>query len=129
VKALAAALMLLPGAATADDVLRLVLGETVIAVSPPHVVARPDSSPGGPVLRLQLAPEPAAKLSQLTAANIGKTLSIELCGYEVMKPVIRERIRGGVVAIAAEYSAAQLRTLAERITHGDCDGVRPIVKP
>jgi preprotein translocase subunit SecD len=126
---LAAALALLPTAAPAEDVLRFVLGETVVAVSPPDVVARPDNATGPGALHLQLAPFYAADLSQLTGAHVGETLVVELCGYKVMEPVIRDRISGGSVVITGTWSLSQLRTLADRINYGDCDGVGPLVEP
>lgn len=77
----AAALALLPAAAPGQDVLRFVLGDEVVAVSSPDVVARPDNATGPGVLHPQLAPFFAAELSQLTGENIGETLVVELCGH------------------------------------------------
>jgi preprotein translocase subunit SecD len=129
-KLAAAALALaLPGAAAADDVLRFVLGDEVVAVSPPDVIARPDNATGPGALHLQLAPFWAAELSELTADHIGETLVIELCGVKVMEPVIRDRITGGGVMVTGDWTEPQLRTLAQRITRGDCDDIRPLVTP
>jgi preprotein translocase subunit SecD len=69
-------------------------------------------------MTIVLAPESAAAFAALTAANIGKTVTIQIDGETVLSAVIRDAITGGQVRVSGGLSFVDLTTLALRLSDG-----------
>ena len=55
---------------------------------------------GEPSLSFRLTGEGSTAFAELTGGMIGDELSVSLCGIELMRPVVRERLEGrGIVSM------------------------------
>ena len=76
-----------------------------------------ERSEGFSVLTLKLSAAGAARLADMTAAGVGKHLSIKLAGKNVSEPMIKSKIAGGeltIVDLSAKNAAAVVRAFLDR---------------
>ena len=71
-----------------------------------------------PVVTFRLTPASAKVFSELTSKNVGKAMAISVDGRVITKPVIREPIIGGSGQLSGNMTAADAKTLAERLASG-----------
>lgn len=105
--AVAGAVAALAAAATASA------GALVLAVAsaePGH-----DPSTGMPVITITLDAASVAALAAFTRDNVGRLVSVRIDGEEMMRPVIREAITGGVIQANGNLSEEDAVALAARV--------------
>jgi preprotein translocase subunit SecD len=70
-------------------------------------VEQPDHGIGTVIVTLP--PRERAALARETRARVGYPLAIRLNGRELAAPIVREPIEGGIIAISAGRSSAELQ--------------------
>jgi preprotein translocase subunit SecD len=105
--AVAGAVAALAAAATASAG-ALIL--TVASAVPGH-----DPSTGMPVITITLDATSVAALAVFTRDNVGRMVSVQIDGEEMMRPVIREAITGGVIQASGNLSEEDAVALAARV--------------
>ena len=73
---------------------------------------------GMPCVAFELNDEGAKLFADATAANIGKTISIELDGETISSPTVNSIIAGGQGQITGNFTAEDAKTLANLILSG-----------
>lgn len=73
---------------------------------------------GMPCVAFELNDEGAKLFADATAANIGKTISIELDGETISSPMVNSIIAGGQGQITGNFTAEDAKTLANLILSG-----------
>ena len=74
------------------------------------------SADGTPVVMITLTEAAAPRLRKLTEAMLGKSLPIVLDGKELMAPMVREAIAGGVLEISGLTGFPESEQLALKIS-------------
>jgi preprotein translocase subunit SecD len=83
------------------------------------------SQPWGVQVRMHLTPEGAARLADLTRAQLHRRVVIALDGEVETAPVVMEPITGGEVAISTGADPQAARDLTAILRHGPLpDGLR-----
>jgi preprotein translocase subunit SecD len=67
---------------------------------------------GHPAVELSFTAEGAAKLAQITGANVGRRMGMIVDGVLVTAPVIRAPIDGGVAVINGEFTDEEAKRVA-----------------
>ncbi len=71
-----------------------------------------------PVVTFRLTERSGRMFAEFTSNNIGRTVEIRVDGKVVMKPIIREPIKGGSVQVSGGFTLAEARELADRLNSG-----------
>lgn len=74
------------------------------------------SANGRSEVSITFTPDGKKKFADLTTAHVGKRFVIILDGKLHVAPVIAEPIRGGIIAIAGEWTTAEARKLVAKLT-------------
>ena len=56
--------------------------------------------------------------AEFTANNIGRTVEVRIDGKVVMRPIIREAIKGGSVQVSGGFTLATAKELADHLNSG-----------
>jgi preprotein translocase subunit SecD len=68
-----------------------------------------------PVITITLDAASVAALAAFTRDNVGRLVSVRIDGEEMMRPVIREAITGGVIQANGNLSEEDAVALAARV--------------
>ncbi len=77
-----------------------------------------DQTTGKPYIDLQFNDDGAKLFAQITEANIGKVVGIFLDGQPITTPVVQDAIYGGRASISGDFTLAEAKLLAQRLTAG-----------
>ena len=77
-----------------------------------------DTRTNEPKVGLQFNDDGTKLFSEISKANIGKTVAIYLDGAPISKPVVREAILDGSAQISGNFDVAQARELVGRLNSG-----------
>ena len=77
-----------------------------------------DSRTNEPKVGLQFNDDGTKLFSEITKANVGKTVAIYLDGAPISKPVVREAILDGSAEISGSFSIVEARELVGRLNSG-----------
>ena len=75
---------------------------------------------GAPSVSIQLREGSAAAFADLTEAMVGEVLAVSLCGHELVRAVVRERISGQAIINMPEIGHAVAVTEV-LLGEADCD--------
>ena len=73
---------------------------------------------GKPAISFALTTEGAQLFGDMTAKNIGKTITIQLDGKELMSPTVNEAIYGGNILVTGSFTEDQADTYALQLQSG-----------
>ena len=91
-----------PAAAQFASSLVLESGTDRQIVAPPEIAAAAATlSERGPLVSIQLADQSAERFADLTRRAIGSPLSVQICGTEIIRPVVQSEIKGGQIVFPA----------------------------
>ncbi len=103
--------------------LSLAVGGEVLEVEPAEVSAEATTDiTGNPALQMKLGPGPAARLAELTRANLGQIIDVRICGAVVISPRIQSEIASGELLISGDFTRQRAQALAHQVTTADCTG-------
>ena len=71
-----------------------------------------------PVVAFRLTERSGRMFAEFTANNIGRTIEVRIDGKVVMRPIIREAIKGGSVQVSGGFTLATAKELADRLNSG-----------
>ena len=71
-----------------------------------------------PVVTFRLTERSGRLFAEFTANNIGRTFEVRIDGKVVMRPIIREAIKGGSVQVSGGFTPASAQELADRLNSG-----------
>jgi preprotein translocase subunit SecD len=71
-----------------------------------------------PVLIIVLTDASARIFAEVTGKNVGKAIDIRVDGRSVLKPIVREPILGGTLAISGRFSRNEANEIAGRLSSG-----------
>jgi preprotein translocase subunit SecD len=77
-----------------------------------------DQRTNEPLITFRMTEASQKLFAEITTKNVGRPMAFIVDGKVLMKPVIREPILGGSGQIAGGFSAAEAKTMAERIAKG-----------
>jgi preprotein translocase subunit SecD len=77
-----------------------------------------DQRTGEPVITFRMTEASRKVFADYTSKNVGRPMAVIVDGKVIMKPVIREPITGGTAQIAGNFTVAEAKTMAERISKG-----------
>ena len=71
-----------------------------------------------PAVAFRLTERSGRLFAEFTGNNIGRTVEIRIDGKVVMKPIIREPIKGGSVQVSGGFTPKDALELADRLNSG-----------
>ena len=71
-----------------------------------------------PVIAFRMTEAGRKVFAEITTKNVGRPMAFIVDGKVLMKPVIREPITGGTGQIAGNFTVAEAKAMAERISKG-----------
>jgi hypothetical protein len=71
-----------------------------------------------PVVTFLLTARSGRMFAEFTANNIGRVVEIRIDGKVVMKPIIREAVKGGSVQVSGGFTLATAKELADHLNSG-----------
>ena len=71
-----------------------------------------------PIITFRMTEASRKVFADYTSKNVGRPMAFIIDGKVIMKPVIREPITGGTGQIAGNLTAAEAKSLAERLATG-----------
>ncbi len=71
-----------------------------------------------PVVAFRLTERSGRMFAEFTANNIGRTFEVRIDGKVVMRPIIREAIKGGSVQVSGGFTLKEAQELADRLNSG-----------
>jgi preprotein translocase subunit SecD len=71
-----------------------------------------------PIVSIYLRPVSIKAFSELTKANVGRSIELRLDGKTVTKTVIAEPVSGGVFQIDSDFTRDQAKEIAHRLSTG-----------
>ena len=71
-----------------------------------------------PVVTFRLTERSGRMFAEFTANNVGRTVEIRIDGKVVMKPIIREPIKGGSIQVSGGFTLKDAKELADRLNSG-----------
>ncbi|HZO46614.1 MAG TPA: hypothetical protein VFB68_12020 [Xanthobacteraceae bacterium] len=71
-----------------------------------------------PVVAFRLTERSGRMFAEFTANNIGRTIEIRIDGKVMMRPIIREAIKGGSVQVSGGFTLATAKELADHLNSG-----------
>jgi preprotein translocase subunit SecD len=71
-----------------------------------------------PIVSIYLRPVSIKAFSELTKANVGRSIELRLDGKTVTKTVIAEPVSGGVFQIDSDFTRDQAKEIAHRLSAG-----------
>lgn len=89
-----------------------------LAISLVEAKVIPDLVTDEPVISFRMTEESAKAFTELTTANVGKTMELRVDGKTVFAPIIREPILGGSGLISGGLEGMDLNDLAVRLLKG-----------
>jgi len=71
-----------------------------------------------PVVTFRLTERSGRMFAEFTANNVGRTIEVRIDGKVVMRPIIREAIKGGSVQVSGGFTPKEALELADRLNSG-----------
>jgi hypothetical protein len=71
-----------------------------------------------PVVAFRLTERSGRMFAEFTGNNIGRTVEVRIDGKVVMRPIIREAIKGGSVQVSGGFTLATAKELADHLNSG-----------
>ncbi len=71
-----------------------------------------------PVVTFLLTARSGRMFAEFTTNNIGRTVEVRIDGKVVMRPIIREAIKGGSVQVSGSFTLKEAQELADRLNSG-----------
>jgi preprotein translocase subunit SecD len=71
-----------------------------------------------PVVTFRLTERSGRMFAEFTANNIGRTVEVRIDGKVVMRPIIREAIKGGSVQVSGGFTIATAKEFADHLNSG-----------
>ena len=71
-----------------------------------------------PVVTFRLTERSGRMFAEFTANNVGRTIEVRIDGKVVMRPIIREPIKGGSVQVSGGFTPKEAQELADRLNSG-----------
>ena len=71
-----------------------------------------------PVVTFLLTARSGRMFAEFTTNNIGRTVEVRIDGKVVMRPIIREAIKGGSVQVSGGFTLKEAQELADRLNSG-----------